>query len=317
MSTHGVFVVRLGEIVKHPNADALGVTEIGGFDVIVRTEEWRAGDVGVYIEPDYVVPDAVLPDFLKGKNRIRVKKLRGVYSQGLLLPLRAVGLGDDTPVGTDVMSALGITRYEGPAESSDEEAAPPPACAAGLVPYDLESWRGRRGAIAPDEWVMVTEKLHGESARFVFDGDAMHAGSRVGWKRLDGKSSWAIALRCNPWIDAWCRHRPNTILYGEVFGNVPTMAYGVPRGQRGFRAFDAWRDGAWMTGQCLAQELLPEQHVPVLFVGPYRDADMLALAEGHSTLAAHVREGAVVKLDGRDRRVALKCVGNGYHARGD
>jgi hypothetical protein len=45
------------------------------------------------------------------------------------------------------------------------------------------------------------------------------------------------------------------------------------------------------------------------------------LAEGVSTIAPHVREGFVVKpffeaSDPSIGRIALKCVGNGYHERG-
>ena len=212
---HEVKVIEVGDVLPHPNADTLGITVIDGYDVIVRTAEWRAGDRGVYIEPDYVVPDAPWAAMLAGRRRVRVKKLRGVYSQGLLLRLADVGLDADTPVGTDVMATLGIMRWEPPQESMGAADAPTPGCimprvrkpasvdpdevsappvASAAQAYDLESWRKYRRVLDADESVIVTEKIHGENARFVFDGETMHAGSRTKWKRLDSNTSWAVVM---------------------------------------------------------------------------------------------------------------------------
>lgn len=319
---HEVKVVSLGEVRPHPNADTLGLTTIDGYDVVVRLADWHAGDRGVYIEPDYVVPEAPWSAMLGKHRRIRVKRLRGLYSQGLLVPLADAGLALETPVGTDVMDVLGIMRYEPPVESAGADDAPAPTIAAGQPAYDLESWRKHRGVIADEELVTATEKLHGESARFVCVDGAMHVGSRVKWKRLDSNTSWAVALRCNPWIENWCRAHEGMILYGEVFGNVPKMAYGVRSGMRGFLAFDVLDPArGWLPWAEFSAVVPAHQRVPVLYEGRH-DGVTAALAEGVSTLAPHVREGFVVKpqvervVEGIGR-VALKCVGNGYYDKGE
>lgn len=35
MSDHAIRVVRIGEVIKHPNADKLEMTMVGGFQVVV------------------------------------------------------------------------------------------------------------------------------------------------------------------------------------------------------------------------------------------------------------------------------------------
>jgi tRNA-binding EMAP/Myf-like protein len=43
-SNHQVNVVRVSEIIKHPNADTLGLVHIGGYQVVVKLADWKVGD---------------------------------------------------------------------------------------------------------------------------------------------------------------------------------------------------------------------------------------------------------------------------------
>src|SRR3990172_141849 len=106
MSRNKVEVVRLGPIVKHENADTLGIVKIWGYTAITRLGDFKEGDLAVYVEPDYVLPDKPEYEWLKGHLRIRAKRLRGVWSQGLLLKAPP-----GSKEGDDVMALLGIERY--------------------------------------------------------------------------------------------------------------------------------------------------------------------------------------------------------------
>lgn len=329
---HEVKVVRLGKIEKHANADTLGVTEIEGYTVVVRLAEWQEGDLGVYIEPDYVVPAVPWSAFLgedERQRRIRVKRLRGVWSQGLLLSLSAVSL-DGASEGDDVMETLGIYRYEPPEDGqqgSQRQRNPgetPHPSLAGLQKYDLESWQKHKHLLAPDEPIIVTEKIHGENARYAWRDGRMWVGSRNRWVPPDeGGGHWQT-LADEPWIVDWCKANEDAVLFGESYGNVNGMRYGIEPGHRGFVAFDIWRNGRFVDASTLefaGISSLP----PALFDGLAADFSA-ELAEGKSVLAKwkgadHVREGVVIKpkterWDPRIGRVALKCVGNGYFDRG-
>src|SRR5712692_8072406 len=96
-SNHRVPVVKIEDMRKHPNADTLDIISVGGYQVISKTGTFRPGDLGVYIQPDSIVPEAPQFAFLWEKTeerpvpvrrrRITVKKLRGEWSEGLLLPV--------------------------------------------------------------------------------------------------------------------------------------------------------------------------------------------------------------------------------------
>lgn len=317
MSTHRVEVVRIREISTHPNADALDLVRIHGYTCCIRRGEFREGDLAVYVEPDYVV-DSSRPEFafLAGRERIKVRRLRGIHSQGLLIkaPEGAVE-------GEDVMQRLGIQRYEPPMPLStggESERGP-----VGFRPaYDVDSWRRFREVFVPGEEVVVTEKIHGASARYAFDGGRMYVGSRTEWKKADEKNLWWIALARNPWIEPFCREHPDLTVYGEAFGRVQDLHYGAGKNDVFFRAFDLLRGDTWLPYDEMAELLPPEHRVPFVFRGAH-GPEIEALSEGASLVpgAAHLREGIVIRPV-RERthptigRVQLKIVSNAYLERG-
>ena len=60
-STHRVNVVKIEEILPHPNADTLGIVYIGGYQCVVKKDAYKVGDLALYIQPDTIVP--AIPQF--------------------------------------------------------------------------------------------------------------------------------------------------------------------------------------------------------------------------------------------------------------
>lgn len=319
-STHRVDVVKV-QLEPHPNADTLAVVRVFGFTVCVRAADWQGRTLGAYIQPDSVV-DTTRPEFAflaqpgRTRERIKVRRLRGVVSMGLL-----IAAPEGAKEGDDVAAQLGVTRYEPPVQASTGgEVAPAPP---GYRPtFDVESWRRYAALFVPGEPVVVTEKIHGASGRYAFVDGALHVGSRTEWK-VKGDSLWWVASDHDPSIERFCRAHPGATLYGEIYGNVQDLKYGVPRGGAPrFIAFDvlgadgAWLDPAAARAACVEAGVA---FVPELFAGPYDPKAVEALAEGPSVMpgAGHLREGCVVR-PARERthpdigRVMLKIVGNGY-----
>jgi hypothetical protein len=165
-STHRVEVVPV-VLEKHPDADTLSVVRVFGYTVCVRTADWEGRTVGAYIPPDSVVPDTPEYAFLGENRRIKVRRLRGVVSMGLLVPAP-----EGAKIGDDVAERLGIGHYEPPLSfktGGDVEEAP-----AGYRPvYDVDTWYRYKQLLRPGEEVRVTEKIHGASGRWVFQDGRM------------------------------------------------------------------------------------------------------------------------------------------------
>ena len=182
---------------KHPDADSLSlVTVFDGYTVVVRSVDWEGISKAAYIPPDNVV-DITRPEFsFLESGRIKAKRLRGVMSQGLLVPVP-----DNFQIGDDVTEYLGVTRYIPEADrevsfGGDGEVAPP---SPGIT-YDIESWFKYKNVFKEGEDVVITEKIHGTNSRYTFQNDRMYCASRSMYRKDVGNVYWRV-LHDNPWIE--------------------------------------------------------------------------------------------------------------------
>jgi len=301
----------------HPNADRLNVVHHRRFTVVVGKDDFKENDLAAYIEPDMMVPPALLGLPSEAKpQRIKAKKLRGVWSMGLLVPAP-----EGSRVGDDVMEKLGVVRYEPPfmgesvATGATAHKAPP-----GLdVKYDVENWYKYGDALADGEIVVVTEKIHGTNARFTVRDGELYVGSRSRWLD-DGDNVYWRTVSKYPGIKAMLTEFPGFTLYGEIYGWVQDLRYDHLPGQFSFAAFDILgEDGRWVDFPLFEQTMNDYQipMVPVL-VRPVQYSDRLAeYADGKSVIASHLREGCVIRpvKERWDRTVGrshLKIVSNKY-----
>jgi RNA ligase (TIGR02306 family) len=115
------------------------------------------------------------------------------------------------------------------------------------------------------------------------------------------------------------KHR-QVVLFGEVYGKVQSLRYGVDAGIR-FAAFDLLIDGKYADYDVFVETCARHgvATTPPLFHGAFSLETIRALAEGRTAMpgADHIREGVVVRpvrerLDPKIGRVILKYVGDGY-----
>lgn len=325
MSEFRVEVVRVGPVEKHPNADSLSITKVlGGYPCILRTGDFREGDLAVYVPVDAVVPaDDPRWAFLGVHRRIKAKRLRGIFSMGLLTPTPDAPLAQgEWREGDNAQAALRIEKYEPEIHlhTAGEDEADPGSCPV----YDIEGLRKWGGLLAPGEPVWISEKIHGANARFVHDGTRLWVASRTRFKREDPNSIWwKAAVRYD--LANKLAKVPGLAIYGEVYGQVQDLRYGAGPGEVRLAVFDAldtktrqWLRPRVLLDLCFALDL---PVVPTIYEGPW-SPDLVSLAEGKSTVegANHVREGIVVKplverFDARIGRVFLKLPGEGYLTR--
>jgi len=325
MGDFRVETVRVGTIEKHPNADSLGIVQVFGYPVIVRLGDFAPGDIALYVPVDAVVPVEGPFAFLDNPAhpgrpaRVKAKRLRGVFSMGLLAEAPACAVRE----GEDFAERLGIVKYEEPEPilTAGENAPAPGGLPAPVPYYDIESFRRWPDVLEIGEDVEVTEKLHGANARFLVRDGVLHVGSHGRWKLPDGGTVWARAARQHGLAEKLAQY-PDVVFFGEVFGQVQDLKYGARRGELFLRFFDLWHGvgGQWAdraTRLAILGELGLDA-VPELYRGPW-SRDLLAFADGRSTVpgADNIREGIVVKpIVGRTcdeiGRVILKHVGESY-----
>lgn len=342
-STHTAEVVPV-VMTPHPDADSLSVVNIWGYTCVVKTGQWRGRDRGAYVTPDTLVPTG-RPEFAfladkanaDGLYRVRSVRLRGVVSQGLLVPT-------DEPLGSDQYEALGCSRYNPDVSGTKKrdrfviggEEAPAPTLDTGPEKYDVEAWE-RYGdqVFGAGEPVWVQEKLDGSNCRAVYWDGQFHVKSRNRWlKRVpDFSHVTADSLRAGgcpddkievvlnrvragggrvddfwrvleetPGLMPWLEAHPGTTVYGEVYGTTNRIRYGPNR----FAAFDMYRDGRWLT-MLDGLMSLRAAGVPVApYVCRSYSADMVREEREGRTFVPHaptgtIREGVVIRPAGSPR----------------
>lgn len=321
-------VIRVGEVFPHPNkgnedpklrCDTLSYTLVyGGYPVLFRTGEFVQGDLAAYIPIDTVVPtDRDVFSFLKDSPRIKARRMRQMFSMGLLVPAPP-GFEE----GAQVVDYFGLEKYE-PAEERRKSfggvAIPGPTGWEFVKYTDIEGIRRYKNVLQHGEQVVITEKIHGTNARFCWDGEKLWVGSRTVIKKRDATTNWwHIANHFS--LEEKLSQFPGIIFFGEIFGkSVQDLTYGIDH--KDFLVFDTFdtkmmRYNDWHVTQELASAA-GLRTVPILYEGPWLGfEEHKSLAEGTSTLSSHVREGYVVKpVHERSEhmgRVILKCIGEGY-----
>jgi RNA ligase (TIGR02306 family) len=328
MSTLIVDVVAVEEIKKHPGADRLELVRVKNWWVISGTGNWQVGQKGVYLPPDSVISEALtdkwgitkytapLAKQIDGTRpdgqRIRATRLRGERSFGFLAPLEDQSLA----VGTSMVEALGVKKYEPPIKATDGDAAPP---LGNFHAYtEIENIGNFPGVLEDGEEVIFTEKLHGTNSRVGIvqvpdDNGVMTfdfvAGSH-GTRRKPANEKGVPSLYWRPMTDAMkglltelCNNQNNVVVYGEIIGpGIQDMAYGLKVG--GYRAFDIAVNGKYLDFDVKVE--LFKKHgidmVPILYRGPFSMEVLAQYTDGNTTLCT--AEENASKFKGREGVVA-------------
>jgi len=173
------YVALINEIKEIPGSDNIEQGVIGGWNCIIKKGEYKVGDLVVVATTDAVIPvelsDSMnVTNYLRKGQRVRTVKLRGVYSECLIIPLRyarqaAKYANTKWDEGEDMMDMLKIFKYEPP-----------------VVQVQLASGRKIRYQKNPnfhvyhkfpnlknvpdmfdeEDHVQITRKMHGTNARY-------------------------------------------------------------------------------------------------------------------------------------------------------
>lgn len=301
-------IETIAEILPHPNADRLEVARVLGWQTVVKKSEFQVGARAVFVVIDTLLPAAPWSAFLADPARptdpirLRTARLRGQFSQGLLLPLDVL----PEPVrgatcGTDVGEILGIRKYEKilPAALAGTAKAPFPSQ---LIPRTDED----NGLSAPDLMAetcalpcRATLKLDGSSCTIVWKrGEGLVEVCSRNWSLLDdGRSAyWKAAQRLDfsglpPGSDL-------LVLQGELMG-PGVQGNQLRLTEPALHLFSARLGGTWLgcddlvaLGRTLGAAVVPEIRLGALTL-----AALQALADAQKLPSGAPAEGIVVRAD--------------------
>lgn len=328
---------KIDAIKPIEGADAIELAVLGGWQTVVKKNEYRVGDLAVYLEIDSWVPTELAPFLSKGKEprvfngvkgeRLRTVKLRGALSQGLLISRDiALPMTNNFVEGDDVTEILGIQKWERPV----------PAELVGVMKGSFPSFIPKTDQeraqnlvaeiVAANEIGMkfeITEKLEGSSMTvYRYQGEFGVCSRNIDLKRDENNSFWKVAIEED--IDArmmsidpyW-----DFAIQGELVGpGIQGNIYGLSKPM--FFVFDVYDIRAGRYLDPLARRELIERmelnHVPVIAataemydtLGITDIPQLLKFAEGKSALKEVEREGVVFKqVDGG---MTFKVISNQY-----
>ena len=315
---------RIVEIKDHGNADKLEVAIVKGWQCVVGKDMYKAGDLVIYVPVDAVFPqplsDKIGVTKYLHKQRVKTAKLRGVISQGVIMSANEV---PDVKEGDDVATILGITKWEPPTPGQCTSGTPRPQHPDFLRYTDIENFKNYPDVLIEGEEIAITEKLHGSNLRAANnvaekEGEAGHAGIHVGSHRMD-----FVDTPENLYWNAARKYRlaellpPGYQIFGEIYGKgIQKLTYDLQEFE--VRFFDLMRGLQYVDYEefLVFCEVHGLPTVPELYRGPWKK-DLVAMADGKSTIASHIREGVVIKpvkgrWDHKVGRVALKAISEQY-----
>ena len=225
------FIAKINEVKAIEGADNIELVIAGGWNAITKKGEFKIGDETIIATTDAVIPETLseemgVTSYLRKGTRVRTVKLRGVYSECLIIPMTylrgKVTMGDfDLKEGSDCMEFLGIIKYEPPVKQIQ--------LASGRkikwrdnqnfhIYYKFPNLKNVEGMFTPEDFVQITRKIHGTNARY----GIVKKGKLSFWDKV--KKFFRLA---DKWID-----------YEYIYGS-----HNCEKGSdsQGFYSTDVWR----------------------------------------------------------------------------
>lgn len=168
------FVASINEIKPIVGADNIELTVIGGWNCISQKGEHKVGDMAIIATTDAIIPFELsekmgVTNYLRKGGRVKTIKLKGVYSECLVIPFKYVTKFGSYKIGADWMETLNIYKYEPPVKQVQ--------LASGRkirwqdnpnfhVYYKFPNLKNVPEMFTEEDTVEITRKIHGTNARY-------------------------------------------------------------------------------------------------------------------------------------------------------
>ena len=264
----------------------------------------------------------------ENKRIIKAKKIRGVFSMGMIMPNEF-----ELNLGSSIVEQYGLKKWE----EQEEENIVPNRVKSGfqdkkptefsLPYYDIEGFRKYAYLLKPEQEIVICEKIHGSNAAYCYYGDKLWVKSRQYYKEESDIDSWWLAAKLLNLPEKLSKY-PKLAFFGELVGYNKGFKYGckIKDGQMLSNVifFDIYdTDTKRFLNYDRFIEIINDlglEHSPILYRGKgISKEDIYKLAEGKSTIdSSHIREGVVIRSveetfsSELQSRFQLKLIGEGY-----
>lgn len=350
-------VVTISDVSPIENSDRLSVAKMNGkaWRVVVGRDEFKPGDRAVYFEIDSALPsddaryfdlhERCLKRWMRGTEvllsvvRIKTIKLRGVVSQGYLMPIGRFPEAEDAVEGEDLTELLNVKHIDDVSRPFIKTFTIDASSKGGFPSFIPKTDEERiqnlvdyfTDPVISQMDFEITEKNDGSSMTVFYapsyreGDDAFGVCSRNFEKKLDGDSQFAKMvekLNLREKIEGICKALGRELAFqGELVGP------GINQNR------DLYPDYEWHVFRIwdikLQRFVCPEDryaickeagldHVPVIeksckVFEKFHDADSLLLFAEGNTAHGHEREGLVFKsVSEIDPYISFKAVSNRY-----
>jgi len=168
------YISTVNEINPIEGADNIELAVVGGWNCITKKGEQKVGDLVMIATTDAIVPFELsekmgVTNYLRKGGRVKTVKLRGVYSECLIIPITHIPFMENYYEGKDMMYTMNIYKYEPPVKQIQ--------LASGKkiryqdnpnfhVYYKFPNLKNVPGMFTEEDLVEITRKIHGTNARY-------------------------------------------------------------------------------------------------------------------------------------------------------
>ena len=172
------YVARIGEIKPIPGADNIEQVIVGGWQAITKKGDYEVDDLVIVATTDAVIPqelsDAMnVTNYLRKGQRVRTVKLRGMYSECLIIPFvyaeKLTHPKAKWAEGTDMMDLFKIYKYEPPVREITVPGGRKVKYKDNplfYVYHKFPNLKNVAGLFTEEDEVEISRKIHGTNARY-------------------------------------------------------------------------------------------------------------------------------------------------------
>lgn len=176
------YISRINEINPIEGADKIVLATVGGWNCVIQKDAYKVGDLVIVATTDAVIPiqlsnELAVTSYLRKGQRVRTVKLRGVYSECLIIPMSVLDSiyyqfnlkGKSCSEGTDMMELLQISKYEPSVKTISLGGGRKIKYTDNpnfQIYYKFPNVKNIPNMFTENDTVEITRKIHGTNARY-------------------------------------------------------------------------------------------------------------------------------------------------------